>query len=278
MTFEEDAAAYLSDVERYRATYASSFESRKPPSPMPLMSGVDASNGGTTLERDNDGNELPGGAGEFASQEVVIEVAGHPYQHRSNSRNIQPVDGASASATADQPMTAGDQATQLPTANHPPSVIGLTADRSAGQVTVLHGIVSPHDNDVKCGRGKPAEDHAGNKWYLDRVNEKRTAYNEATSQLSNRLIAKEIVDLVKNRHPPGRFLKRDPATRLWNEIGDDEAIAKAGQALREKPPAQGSEGGAVVDRRPRQPAQIALDPVRRAYTFQCDRRFFEASL
>jgi hypothetical protein len=123
-------------------------------------------------------------------------------------------------------------------------------------------IVELHDNDVTCGRGKPAEDHAGNKWYLDRVKERRIAYNQAKSQLSKRLVAEEVVDLVRNRG--GRFLKQDPGTKLWKDVGNDKAIAKTGKALREKPPAHGREGITGVERPPRQPVPVALDPVRRA--------------
>jgi hypothetical protein len=89
----------------------------------------------------------------------------------------------------------------------------------------------PHDNDVVCGRGKPAEDHAGNKWYLDRVKERRTAYQKE-KKAQRRLVAEEVVDLVQARNPPGRFLKRDPATTLWNDVGNAKAVAKAAQDLR----------------------------------------------
>merc|ERR1712107_172158 len=34
--------------------------------------------------------------------------------------------------------------------------------------------------------------------------------------------------------PPGRFLKEDPASGRWYEIGDQAATRKASQALREK--------------------------------------------
>lgn len=33
--------------------------------------------------------------------------------------------------------------------------------------------------------------------------------------------------------PPGRFLKQDPESKLWYEIGDKAAFRKTGQALRE---------------------------------------------
>jgi hypothetical protein len=37
-------------------------------------------------------------------------------------------------------------------------------------------------------------------------------------------------------NPPGRFLKQDPVTQLWNDIGTKQALAKTRQALREGAP------------------------------------------
>ena len=36
--------------------------------------------------------------------------------------------------------------------------------------------------------------------------------------------------------PPGRFLKQDPATKLWLDIGDKKSLDKTRQALREGAP------------------------------------------
>ena len=45
-----------------------------------------------------------------------------------------------------------------------------------------------------------------------------------------------IVDEIKNRSPPGRFLKQDPDTKLWYDIGEKKALDKTRQALREGAP------------------------------------------
>ena len=46
-------------------------------------------------------------------------------------------------------------------------------------------------------------------------------------------IAASIVWTIRNANSPGRFLKQDPDTNLWYEIGDKAAFSKTGQALRE---------------------------------------------
>ena len=45
-----------------------------------------------------------------------------------------------------------------------------------------------------------------------------------------------IVDEIRNRTPPGRFLKQDGATKLWYDIGEKKALDKTRQALREGAP------------------------------------------
>jgi hypothetical protein len=42
--------------------------------------------------------------------------------------------------------------------------------------------------------------------------------------------------LCRELDPPGRFLKEDDETNLWNVVSDEKAIQKANQALREKDP------------------------------------------
>lgn len=45
-----------------------------------------------------------------------------------------------------------------------------------------------------------------------------------------------IVDEIRSRNPPGRFLKQDPTTKLWYDIGEKKALDKTRQALREGAP------------------------------------------
>ena len=44
-------------------------------------------------------------------------------------------------------------------------------------------------------------------------------------------ISRSIVEAVRARKPPGRFLEKDVDTGLWFDIGDKKAIEKTSQAL-----------------------------------------------
>lgn len=46
-------------------------------------------------------------------------------------------------------------------------------------------------------------------------------------------ISRSIVEAVRARKPPGRFLEKDPDRNLWFDIGDKKAIEKTSQALRD---------------------------------------------
>jgi len=65
---------------------------------------------------------------------------------------------------------------------------------------------------------------------------KREYLDPRTKKVEKARIAARIVATVRNHDPPGRFLKEDPHTGLWVEIGDERAWKKAGQALRESAP------------------------------------------
>ena len=45
-----------------------------------------------------------------------------------------------------------------------------------------------------------------------------------------------IYDEIRAMNPPGRFLKQDPQTKLWSDIGKKKALDKTRQALREGAP------------------------------------------
>jgi len=49
-------------------------------------------------------------------------------------------------------------------------------------------------------------------------------------------VALEIIREWRGQLPPGRFLKLDEKTGLWNDVGDKKAREKTSQALREKAP------------------------------------------
>jgi len=91
-----------------------------------------------------------------------------------------------------------------------------------------------HDNDVKCGRGHGSNRHEGNIFYRKIVQERKEEYRNQTTNFGKTLIAKDIVHIIHNRNPPGRFIEQDGKTNRWTIVPDEEAEKKVKQALREK--------------------------------------------
>lgn len=86
-----------------------------------------------------------------------------------------------------------------------------------------------------CGRGGGSNNHLGNESFRELVNEVKMPYVNCPKR-EKPLIARRIVEAVRNQTPPGRFLAKDPKTGLWNDIGDGKAREKTSQALREGAP------------------------------------------
>jgi hypothetical protein len=55
-------------------------------------------------------------------------------------------------------------------------------------------------------------------------------------RLDKPLVALSIIREWRGQCPPGRFLKMDEKTGLWNDVGDTKAREKTSQALRERAP------------------------------------------
>lgn len=99
----------------------------------------------------------------------------------------------------------------------------------------LRGIKEPHENDVMYGRGGGTNHHPGNKRYRKMVEDRKLEYVNS-KRLDKPLVALEIIRVWRAQLPPGRFLKLDEKTGLWNDVGDKKAREKTSQALREKAP------------------------------------------
>jgi hypothetical protein len=93
-------------------------------------------------------------------------------------------------------------------------------------------IRTPHPHDVFSGRGDirgPIYQHRGNVQFRAWVSERRTLYLLAPLY-EKRHIAREVVSLVQNQNPPGRFLKADPIhAGWWMEV--DDGMVKTRLAL-----------------------------------------------
>lgn len=97
------------------------------------------------------------------------------------------------------------------------------------------GIVHPHEHDVLSGRGNFVNYHAGNEHFRGLVRKYKVDYVQCPKPQKGKF-SKLIVDEIKNRNPPGRFLKQDGSTKLWYDIGEKKAMDKTRQALREGAP------------------------------------------
>jgi hypothetical protein len=75
--------------------------------------------------------------------------------------------------------------------------------------------------------------HPGNiKWRLI-IEEKKDEYMTSL-RTGKPIIAMEVVRIWRDLSPPGRFLRKDEETGLWDDIGDEDARIKCSQTLRER--------------------------------------------
>lgn len=86
------------------------------------------------------------------------------------------------------------------------------------------------EKDVLFGRGGGTNRHRGNMYFRDLVSESQPRYLQAR-KLEKTAISKTIIAHIRSRK--GRFLKWNPGTDLWEDVGDRKAVEKASQALRE---------------------------------------------
>ncbi len=100
---------------------------------------------------------------------------------------------------------------------------------------LLKDIEVTHNHDVLSGRGNNINSHSGNRYFRSLVNKLKVEY-VATQKAEKGMFAKLIVTQIRGLNPPGRFLKQNPDTGLWDDIGDKKAVDKTRQALREQAP------------------------------------------
>jgi len=99
----------------------------------------------------------------------------------------------------------------------------------------LTDITFPHVHDVLSGRGNYVNHHAGNEHFRSLVKKHKKDY-VASPKAQKPIFSSLIYDEIRAMNPPGRFLKQDPQTKLWSDIGKKKALDKTRQALREGAP------------------------------------------
>lgn len=129
----------------------------------------------------------------------------------------------------------------------------------------MEGIIAPHEHDVLSGRGNFVNYHAGNEHFRALVRKHKVAY-VACPKAQKGTFSKLIVDEIKALDPPGRFLKQDPKTKLWSDIGEKKALDKTRQALREGAPEimkeLNDDDDSSADQSPRSPCSPIKSPTR----------------
>lgn len=117
----------------------------------------------------------------------------------------------------------------------------LDFDKPPSPIVVKPGdggpVRNPGPTDVLCGRGGSINSHEGNTRFRDIVFLHKPLYlAKTTKKVEKANIAALVVKKIRESNPPGRFLKRENNEAPWEEIGDEKARKKAGQALRENAP------------------------------------------
>jgi len=99
----------------------------------------------------------------------------------------------------------------------------------------LKNSIIPTSNDVLNGRGRSIAAWQGNVFYRELIQYYKLEYIVASPD-EQKSIAQHIIGRIRGLNPPGRFLEMNKNYGTWCEIGDDKAIFKIRQALREGAP------------------------------------------
>jgi hypothetical protein len=117
--------------------------------------------------------------------------------------------------------------------NRSDAAVRRTGSRGFEQMTPLLPGYFPGDDDVLVGRGKKCLVHPGNLHFKQVVATKLRSYLDAECRVDKTAILMEVIDQVRAISPNGGFVKQNPKTGQWFEIGDFLAKEKTAQAFRD---------------------------------------------
>ena len=92
-------------------------------------------------------------------------------------------------------------------------------------------IENPSDADVLLGRGKPYQNHPGNRHMLGLVDKFRDQYQRAERK-EKHTIVEEVLSVIEAKG--GRFLQRADYDNQWVEVNKAISYRKVGHAFRSK--------------------------------------------
>lgn len=105
--------------------------------------------------------------------------------------------------------------------------------RGFDQMTPLAPDFVPGDDDVLVGRGKKCLTHTGNQRFKQIITTKLQAYLKAECRVDKTAILMEVIARVRSNSPNGGFVKQNPKTGQFFEVGDFLAKEKTAQAFRD---------------------------------------------
>ena len=97
----------------------------------------------------------------------------------------------------------------------------------------LRGISRPGNNDRTLGKAHRTYSlHPGNVKYQQLVDDNKDTYAGLPNGQGEKVaLSMKLVQDWRSLDPPGRFLKLNKKTDLWDDVGDDEAKMKINQSL-----------------------------------------------
>jgi hypothetical protein len=81
------------------------------------------------------------------------------------------------------------------------------------------------EHDVICGRGRKCFQHSGNQRFRKLVADMLPKYSESPSKLDKTFIICDVVNRVRENSPNGGFVKKDPMSGRYFEVGDFLAVS-----------------------------------------------------
>ena len=112
-------------------------------------------------------------------------------------------------------------------------VIGGTLTKNINDDNIDVGYLRPTENDVVSGRGHSANNHQGNKKYINLVKKYKRQYIQALTDFEKTRICSRVINEIRNSGR--RFLKRiyGKSQVQWVEMEANDVKKKVSQAMRD---------------------------------------------
>mmetsp|Transcript_18022 Transcript_18022/g.38941 ORF Transcript_18022/g.38941 Transcript_18022/m.38941 type:complete len:521 (-) Transcript_18022:661-2223(-) len=161
--------------------------------------------------------------------------------HKTGVAKTADLDNAAASPSMARPTITCSALKDSPAISASDSSVGShktdgesnAMQKENGSKWPMTGIRRPGHNDCLTGRGGGTNFHPGNIKYRTFIEDNKVSYRAATRSYKSTMSMKIVQDW-RSQDPPGRFLKINEQTGLWDDVGDEESRIKCSQALREK--------------------------------------------